>query len=67
MIADHWDVSQLMSRDEVSAAHGWLAGSVSCARMLRWLYEPTKEHDNGIAFGRNETQHEDVLATTIIA
>lgn len=68
MIADHCEVSQLMSRALVRAAHGCLrsySSALSCCRGE--CSSPAQEHDNGITFGGNKSEHEHVLATTVVA
>jgi hypothetical protein len=68
MIADHCEVSQLMSRALVRAAHGCLRScplGSSCCRGE--CSSPAQEHDDGITLGGNESEHEHVLATTVVA
>lgn len=49
------------------AAHGCLFGRQSNEVINCHDYIPAKQDDDGIALGGDETKHEDVLASTIVA
>lgn len=66
MMADHCDVSQLISRELVRAAHGWLC-AVSDFGTGETCSLPAEEHDDSVALCWDEAQHEDILASTIVA
>lgn len=66
MMADHCEVSQFMSRELVRAAHGCLC-AVSSVEICIMGSLPTEEHYNGVALCRDEAQHEDILASAVVA
>jgi len=55
------------------AAQGWLSNgdvmsSLRCVpQKVPWDYAPAKQDDHRVAFRRNEAEHEDVLAATVVA
>ena len=63
MMADHCEVSQLMSLALVRAAHGCLYDQLVPPE----ADSPAQQDYNGIALRGNETEHEDVFASTIVA
>jgi len=61
MIADHCEVSQLMSLALVRAAQGCLVVSGDKSRDL-----PAQQYDYRVAFCGNETKHKHILASTVV-
>jgi len=42
--------------------------SLRCVpQKVPWDYAPTKQDDHRVAFCRNEAEHEDILAATVVA
>lgn len=62
MMADHCEVSQLMSLALVNAAHGCLPYQSFSAD----VNSPAQQNYNRVTLRGNESKHEDVLAPTVV-